>query len=121
MAAVGRVQVDAGEIAQWQVPVAAEAGCGGAVGSGTGGAHAVSRRLLAVVAPGVPAVAAGTPAGVIETGPETRTTPARRWWPWAAGAAAVVVAGVVTTVLITSGGDTPGGMFPTVDWRTRDF
>ena len=43
----------------------------------------------------------------------------RRWWPWAAGAAAVVVAGVVTTVILTSGGDSPTGTFPTVDYRNR--
>jgi hypothetical protein len=45
----------------------------------------------------------------------------RRWWPWAAGAAAVVVAGVVTTVILTSGGDSPTGTFPKVDYTNRMF
>jgi Tetratricopeptide repeat/PEGA domain len=116
MAAVGRVQVDAGEIAHWQVPVAAEAGAA-APSPPAPVVPTPSPSPPPAVAPGVPAVAAG----VIDTGPETGTTAARRWWPWAAGAAAVVVAGVVATVLITSGGDTPGGTFPTADWRTMEF
>jgi hypothetical protein len=120
MAAVGRVQVDAGEIAQWQAPVAVESGAA-APPAPAPVLPTLSPSPPPAVAPGVPAVAAGTPAGAIGTGSEPSAKAARRWWPWAAGAAAVVVAGVVTTVLITSGGDTPGGMFPTVDWRTRDF
>jgi hypothetical protein len=120
MAAVGRVQVDAAEIAQWQAPVAPEA----IAAAPSGPAPVLSTPAPSpapAVAPGVPAVAAGTPAGVVETGPRTSPTAARRWWPWAVGAAAVVVAGVVTTVAITSGGDTPAGTFPTADWRTKDF
>jgi len=120
MAAVGRVQVDAGAIAQWQAPVAAELGAA-APPAPAPVVPTPSPSPPPAVAPGVPAVAAGTPAGVIDTGPETRPTAARRWWPWAAGAAAVVVAGVVTTVLITSGGDPPAGTFPNADWRPKDF
>jgi hypothetical protein len=120
MAAVGRVQVDAGEIAQWQAPVAVESGAA-APPAPAQVLPAPSPSPPPAVAPGVPAVAAGAPAGAIETGSEPRAKAPRRWWPWAAGAAAVVVAGVVTTVLITSGSDTPGGTFPTADWRTKDF
>ena len=131
MAAVGNVKVDAGEVAEWQLPAAGESTGGATAAGAPAGAVPVSPpaagsgTLLPPPAPsvspgssdvpGVPAVVAGTRT---DAGPPNGI---RRWWPWAAGAAAVVVAGVVTTVILTSGGDSPTGTFPTVDYKNRMF
>jgi hypothetical protein len=127
MAAVGSVQVDAGEVAEWHAPVAPEPGAG-APAAATAPAATDSPSSMSAsptpippmspgpeAVPGVPAVVAGTPT---DAGAPTGI---RRWWPWAAGAAAVVVAGVVTTVILTSGGDGPKGTFPAVDYTNRMF
>jgi hypothetical protein len=132
MAAVGSVQVDAGEVAQWQAPVAAEPGAAPATtppvvadptsppaaGTGTSAllpAATPAPSPGAEAVPGVPAVVDGKSSDAGASGG------IRRWWPWAAGAAAVVVAGVVTTVILTSGGDGPKGTFPAVDYTNRMF
>jgi hypothetical protein len=131
MAAVGNVKVDAGEVAEWQLPTAAESTGGAPAAGAPAGVVPVSPpaagsgTLLPAPAPsvspgssdvpGVPSVVAGTRT---DAGPPTGI---RRWWPWAAGAAAVVVAGVVTTVILTSGGDSPTGTFPKVDYTNRMF
>ena len=134
MAAVGSVQVDAGEVAQWQAPAVAEPG-----GGVTAGAPATSSPEPLAPAPSSPSPA-GVPPGTAPVSPTASAdvpgiptvtegvrkdaappSGMRRWWPWAAGAAAVVAAGVVTTVILTSGSDAPRGTFPAVDYTKRMF
>jgi hypothetical protein len=122
MAAVGSVKVDAGEMAEWHVPVASGSVAPPAATTPAPGSPlpaspppVATDSPGASTVPGVPAVVAGTSTDA------AAPTGIRRWWPWAAGAAAVVVAGVVTTVILTSGGDGPKGSFGKVDYTMRMF